>query len=153
MTTTIEIAPAELDSENDVLATARKQARQTGSQYAGDITPQDAWQLFSRQAAVLIDVRTVEERATVGYVPDSLHVAWATGNPLERNHNFVRELGSKAGKLEVILFLCRSGKRSVAAAEAVSKLGFKNVFNVAEGFEGDGHGSGWLARDLPWSKD
>jgi rhodanese-related sulfurtransferase len=92
----------------------------------------------------------------VGYVPDSIHLAWATGNPLERNPRFVRELESKAHKLDVILLLCHSGGCSVAAAEAVSRLGFKNVFNVTEGFEGVwGYGNGWRARsgDLPWVQD
>ena len=70
------------------------------------------------------------------------------------NPRFVRELESKAGKLDVILLLCRSGKRSVAAAETLSRLGFKNVFNVTEGFEGESNlKSGWINRNLPWVKD
>lgn len=140
-----------------ILAAARDKAQQAGLQYAGDVSPREAWHLFSRQIATLIDVRTYEERKYVGYVPDSLHVAWATGSPLEKNPRFVRELESRASKLDVILLLCRSGKRSVAAAEAVSKLGFKNVFNVTEGFEGDaaqrGSLSGWRNHDLPWTRD
>jgi rhodanese-related sulfurtransferase len=142
-----------------ILEKAREQARESRINYAGDLSPEDAWQLFSNEAATLIDVRTIEERASVGYVPDSIHVAWAVGAAMERNPRFVRELESKAGKLDVILFLCRSGKRSVAAAEAVSRLGFKNVFNVIEGFEGEqeilqrGGVSGWRNRDLPWTKD
>jgi rhodanese-related sulfurtransferase len=134
-----------------ILAASREAARQSSLQYAGNVSPQEAWYLFAHGDALLIDVRTPEELNTVGYVPDSLHVAWATGNPLERNPNFVRELQSKADKLDVILFLCRSGRRSVAAAEAVSRLGFKNVFNVTEGFEGEpGLESGWRAHGLTW---
>jgi rhodanese-related sulfurtransferase len=134
-----------------ILDSSRDAARRAGLQYSGDVTPREAWYLFAHGDALLIDVRTSEELNTVGYVPDSLHVAWATGNPLERNPNFVRELQSKAGKLDVILFLCRSGRRSVAAAEAVSRLGFKNVFNITEGFEGEpGQESGWRAHGLTW---
>jgi rhodanese-related sulfurtransferase len=136
-----------------ILDAARSAARQAGLHYAGDVTPEEAWYLFAHGSAVLVDVRTAEELDTVGYVPESHHVAWATGASLQRNPHFVRELESKAHKLDVILLLCRSGKRSVAAAEAVSRLGFKNVFNVLEGFEGDGNGSGWRARELPWAKD
>jgi rhodanese-related sulfurtransferase len=70
------------------------------------------------------------------------------------NPRFVRELDSKAGKLDVVLFLCRSGKRSVAAAETASRLGYKNVFNVTEGFEGEINlKNGWVNRKLPWVKD
>jgi rhodanese-related sulfurtransferase len=150
-----ERTSAELSEEaDDILDAARERARLLGLSYAGDVTPQQAYQLFSLQAATLIDVRTVEERQNVGYVAETPHVAWATGPAMERNPRFIRELESKAGKLDVILFLCRSGKRSVAAAEAVSRLGFKNVFNVTEGFEGEqGLENGWRARGLPWKKD
>ena len=78
---------------------------------------------------------------------------------MERNPRFIRELESKADTLDVILFLCRSGKRSAAAAEAASKVGFKNVFDVVEGFEGEvvnGQGvttGGWKSYDLPWVQD
>jgi rhodanese-related sulfurtransferase len=134
-----------------ILEASRESAKQAGLNYAGDVSPQEAWYLFAHGDALLIDVRSVEELKTVGYVPESLHVAWATGNPLERNPNFLRELQSKADKLDVILFLCRSGRRSVAAAEAVSSLGFKNVFNITEGFEGEtGRENGWRAHGLTW---
>ena len=153
-------SPDEEAAESHViLAAAREAAQQSGLRYAGDITPQDAWRLFSRQVALLIDVRTAEERKFVGFVPDSLHVAWMTGAAMQKNQNFLRELEAKTGRHDVILFLCRSGKRSVAAAEAVTQVGFKNVFNVLEGFEGDledgkrGIYSGWRSHDLPWVQE
>lgn len=121
------------------------------------VTPQLAWQLFSSGKAVLVDVRTAEERAFVGYVPDSIHVAWATGTSLTRNPRFVRELEAKTGKDKTILLLCRSGKRSALAAEAAQKAGFTQVFNVLEGFEGEldeqqhrGGSDGWRYHQLPW---
>jgi rhodanese-related sulfurtransferase len=56
-----------------------------------------------------------------------------------------------------VAFLCRSGVRSVAAAELVTAAGFARAYNVAEGFEGpvDGAGhrggaAGWKAAGLPW---
>jgi hypothetical protein len=61
--------------------------------------------------------------------------------------------------LDVILLRCRSGRCSDAAAEAASKVGFKNVFNVIEGFEGEtgngqrGFSGGWRSYDLPWVQD
>jgi rhodanese-related sulfurtransferase len=83
----------------------------------------------------LIDVRTPEERKFVGYVPDSVHVAWITGTSCVHNPHFVRELESKARKDEVLLFICRSGQRSAAAAATCAQ--FQNAFNVVEGFEGE----------------
>src|ERR1017187_2729684 len=116
-----------------IFLAARETARKVGLQYAGDVTPEEAWYLFAHGDALLVDVRTAEELQTVGYVPDSIHIAWATGNPLERNPTFVRQLESRVNRQDAILFLCRSGRRSVAAAEAASRLGFRNVFNVNEG--------------------
>lgn len=127
---------------------------------ADGVTPQVAWDLFSSGQAVLVDVRTAEERAFVGYVPDSVHVPWATGTSLTRNPRFVRELESKAGKDKTILLLCRSGKRSALALDAASKAGFTSVFNVLEGFEGElndklhrGTADGWRFHKLPWVQD
>jgi rhodanese-related sulfurtransferase len=129
----------------------------SGSGTDEGVSPQAAWNLASSGQAVLVDVRTAEERAFVGYVPDSVHVPWATGTSLTRNPRFVRELESKVGKDKTILLLCRSGKRSALAAEAAKKAGFTDVFNVLEGFEGEidaqqhrGGADGWRYRGLPW---
>lgn len=143
-----------------VLERARQQAAVDNLPYAGSVAPQDAWALVQSGEAVLIDVRTAEERKFVGHVPDSKHVAWMTGLSLSRNPRFVKELEAKAGKDDVVLLLCRSGKRSAAAAEAAAKGGFKNVFNILEGFEGDldeqqrrGSFNGWRSAGLPWIQD
>jgi rhodanese-related sulfurtransferase len=148
-------SPSEVLNESEtILDHARANARQVGLRYAGDVSPSDSWKLFEHGDAKLIDVRTLEERQTVGYVPKSIHAAWLVGNPLMSNPRFLRELETHAGKTDVILLLCRSGKRSVAAAETASRLGFKNVFNILEGFEGEKDSkNGWLNRKLPWVKD
>jgi rhodanese-related sulfurtransferase len=59
-----------------------------------------------------------------------------------------------------VVLLCRSGKRSAAAAEAAAKAGFTQVYNVLEGFEGDldsqnqrGDVGGWRYWNLPWQQD
>lgn len=145
----------------EVLNHARTQAQAQGLPYAGVVSAQDAWQLVQAGKAVLVDVRTNEERTFVGYVPQSLHVAWATGTSMNRNPRFVRELEAKAGgKAAVVVLLCRSGKRSALAAEAAAKAGFTHVFNIAQGFEGDlddqqqrGHSGGWRWHALPWLQD
>jgi len=142
------------------LAEARATAQAAGLTYAGGVAPQQAWALVQSGAAVLVDVRSGEERKFVGHVPESLHVAWATGTSLTRNPRFVRELEAKVRKTEVVLLLCRSGKRSALAAEAATKAGFANVFNVLQGFEGEldaagqrGHADGWRFHGLPWVQD
>jgi rhodanese-related sulfurtransferase len=139
---------------------ARTAILSSPSPLATGISPHTAWDLFFRGDAVLVDVRSAEERKFVGYVPDSVHVAWATGTSLTRNPRFVRELESKVGKDAVILLLCRSGKRSALAAEVAAKAGFTRVLNILEGFEGElderqrrGSADGWRFHGLPWVQD
>lgn len=158
----------EVEEELVVLPEALEQARAKAAEsnwpYAGGVTPPIAWELVQKGQAVLVDVRSGEERKFVGHVPESLHVAWATGTALTRSPRFVRELEAKlakdGGKDAVALLLCRSGKRSALAAEAAAKAGFTRVFNVLEGFEGEidahqhrGGSDGWRFHGLPWVQD
>jgi len=154
------MSTATLETLAPALQRAQAEARERGLPYAGSVPPQEAWALVQAGAALLVDVRSGEERHFVGQVPGSVHVAWATGTALTRNPRFVRELESKAGKERPLLLLCRSGKRSALAAEAAHKAGFSQVFNVQEGFEGDldpsgqrGHFNGWRFHGLPWQQD
>ena len=147
-------------ASHPVLDRVRQEARRSGLPYAGSVPPLEAWALVQAGAAVLVDVRSAEERKFVGQVPGSQHVAWATGTALTRNPRFVRELEAKVRKDEPVLLLCRSGKRSALAAEAATKAGFTSVFNVLEGFEGEldsqqrrGTADGWRFRGLPWVQD
>jgi len=142
------------------LEQAHADAAERNLPYAGGVAPAVAWQLVQAGEAVLVDVRSGEERKFVGHVPESLHVPWATGTALTRNPRFLRELEAKVGKNDVLLFLCRSGKRSAIAAEAATRIGFTAVFNVSEGFEGDldgerrrGNVGGWRLRGLKWVQD
>lgn len=144
----------------EILRKAREAAAADNLGYAGGIAPSDAWTLFTSGAATLVDVRSAEERKFVGHVPNTLHVAWATGTALTRNPRFARELEAKIKKDQVVLFLCRSGKRSADAAQAATKAGFTQAFNVLEGFEGDidteqqrGRLGGWRFHRLPWVQD
>jgi rhodanese-related sulfurtransferase len=148
----------------EVLEQAQAEAVARHVPYAGGVSPVEAWQLVQQGAALLVDVRSGEERKFVGHVPESVHVPWATGTALTRNPRFVRELEAKlakdGGKEAVALLLCRSGKRSALAAEAAAKAGFTRVFNVLEGFEGEidahqhrGGGDGWRFHGLPWVQD
>lgn len=134
--------------------------------YAGDIAPQEAWQLLSEDPeAVLVDVRTEAEWRFVG-VPDLsslqrdvIYVEWSRSDG-SRNENFVEDLiaaGVTPAERPVV-FLCRSGNRSVGAAEAATKAGIAPSYNIAIGFEGGlderGHRgvAGWKALGLPWKQ-
>ncbi|MGB0670329.1 MAG: rhodanese-like domain-containing protein [Rhodospirillales bacterium] len=135
--------------------------------YAGDLKPADAWAKLESDASVhLIDVRTQAEWNFVG-VPDlsgigrDVHfIQWQKFPSGLVNTEFVEEVKDKiADPKTPILFLCRSGGRSAAAAAAMTDAGYVNCFNVAEGFEGDkdgtGHRStlgGWRFAGLPWNQ-
>ncbi len=146
----------------EILDRAAQYAIDEELEFAGGVPPKDAWALISAGAAVLVDVRTNEERKFVGHVPAGEHVAWATGTSLNRNPRFVKELEIKLknNKEQVIVLLCRSGKRSALAAEAAAKAGFTQVYNILEGFEGElneqqqrGDTGGWRHAHLPWVQD
>lgn len=129
--------------------------------FAGVLSPQAAWDLVRTGRAILLDVRTLEERTYVGHVPGALNVAWATGTAMNRNPHFVRQVQQQIpAKDATVVVLCRSGKRSARAAAALTLAGYTHVFNVGEGFEGnlDGAGhrgtlDGWRFRGLPWQQD
>lgn len=159
-TSPVASQPAQAGPLHPVLERALARAADEGLPYAGGMTPAEAWELVSAGEAVLVDVRSGEERKFVGHVPESLFIPWATGTSLTRNPRFVRDLESKTGKDAVVLLLCRSGKRSALAAEAAARAGFRHVFNIREGFEGDlddqqrrGSFNGWRHAGLPWIQD
>jgi rhodanese-related sulfurtransferase len=156
----LQLPPSHEDAPAAVLQRARERAQARALAYAGDVTPEEALALASAGMARLIDVRTPEERRFVGYAPHSVHISWATGTAFTRNPRFLRELEAKARKDEVLLMLCRSGSRSLAAAEAATKGQFEQAFNVLEGFEGElnaegrrNSSGGWKFRGLPWIQD
>ncbi len=135
--------------------------------YSGDISVEEAWRrLGDETSAVLVDVRTPAEWNFVG-TPDLsgirkqiVRVSWQTLPKMEQNPAFVEEVRAQASDSDAsLLFLCRSGVRSKAAAIAMTAVGYSQCFNVAGGFEGDLDGDrhrgvtgGWKAAGLPWSQ-
>lgn len=137
--------------------------------YAGDVSPLEAWKLLSDNPnAVLVDVRTDAEWRFVG-VPDlsslGREVVFLEWNTSDGRHNpdFADQLRRQiepapAGQERPVLFLCRSGNRSIGAAEVATQLGITPAYNVLDGFEGhldaNGHRgeTGWRAIGLPWKQ-
>lgn len=124
--------------------------------YAGDVAGALAYQWMVSGEAVMVDVRSDAERAWVGEVPGSVAAAlrlWPGMVPNPHFDDALRHAVAPAGK---VTFLCRSGVRSVAAAQRATDLGFE-AYNILEGFEGDlnddGHRGvtgGWRKAGLPW---
>ena len=127
--------------------------------YAGDVTPAEAWRLAGSGQAVIVDVRTGEEWYWVGRVPGAEHIEWAIGRQQTRNENFLTDLAARVPRDRQVLFLCRSGVRSQAAAKAATSVGYASAWNIVGGFEGPiddqrqrGKLSGWRAAGLPWEQ-
>jgi rhodanese-related sulfurtransferase len=139
--------------------------------YEGDISVTDAYSMLERdKSTVLVDVRTKAEWSYVG-VPDlsgidkeTILLEWQEFPTMRVASDFVPHLTEilRARGLPAtapVLFLCRSGARSRAAAMALTKAGQEHCYNIAEGFEGPlddkrqrGAVAGWKAHGLPWTQ-
>ncbi len=143
------------------------------SPLVGEVDPAEAWHILSSEKnARLIDVRTRAEWAFVGVADvgslaqKPLFIEWARYPSMSLNPAFMAEVEEALGSdtPSTLLFICRSGARSLQAAMAVaehfaSKGATLTCLNVAEGFEGDldasghrGDHNGWKARGLAWSQ-
>lgn len=128
------------------------------------LSPPEAWQLIQdRPNALLVDVRSQMEFLFVGHPAGAIHIPWIDEPDWTVNPHFVTQvrqaiLGGAKGAAPILL-ICRSGVRSLEAGQALVDAGLKEVYNVAEGFEGtlDEHHhrssrGGWRFHDLPWEQ-
>jgi len=142
-----------------------------GEVHIAVVSVEEAWtRLKSNAGSVLIDVRTIAEWAYVG-LPDlstvgkrPVLVEWQ-GFPDDRqNTAFVERVTEAlapigADRDSELFFICRSGQRSLKAAQAMATTGFTRCRNVSDGFEGPldparhrGQLGGWKAKGLPWAQ-
>ncbi len=133
--------------------------QQNALNFAGHISPQDAYALVVRGHAVLVDIRSNAERTWVGFVPNSIDIEWKIWPGMEINPHFDAQLMAVVTTDKPLLMLCRSGIRSIAAAQRAQALGYQ-AWNILEGFEGDpddaahrGNTGGWRYRGLPWRQN
>lgn len=64
--------------------------------YAGDVTPQQAWQWVQEGKAVLVDVRSSAEMEWVGRVPGAAAVPWKQWPGMAMNPDFDAQLRAAA---------------------------------------------------------
>ena len=140
----------------EIRKAARERAGHMGLTYSGALLPAEAHQLMQAGAA-LVDVRTKPELQYVGRVPGAVAVEWQTYPGNRPNPEFLAELAAVVPKDQPVMFMCRSGARSHSAAEAAIRAGWKEAYNVLEGFEGDKDAEqhrntvgGWRKAGLPW---
>ena len=121
----------------------------------------------------ILDVRTPGEYIFVGHAPMAANIPIrfldpevdaGSGRPaMPLNKNFVEEVRKKFEPSDTILVMCRSGGRSAAAVNTLAKAGYKQVYNIVDGFEGDALNvpgsynngrrllNGWRNAGLPWT--
>jgi len=135
----------------------------------------------NKDKTLFLDVRTKEEVQFLGMatvadanVPYMQNNDWFEWNDKGGNFKLVpnnafgaeveRRLTAKGlTKNDTIIVMCRSGDRSSLAANILTDLGYKKVYSVVEGYEGDmakdgpNKGrrmvNGWKNDGLPWSYD
>ncbi|WP_018869978.1 rhodanese-like domain-containing protein [Thioalkalivibrio sp. ALgr3] len=123
--------------------------------------------LRERPRDLLVDVRSTMEFLFVGHPVGAVHIPWIDEPDWTVNPDFVPQvrkllLGGAMDTAEdapSVYLICRSGKRTLAAAEALLQAGMHNVYSVEEGFEGpldeQHHRStvgGWRYHGLPWEQ-
>lgn len=104
------------------------------------------WQASQTNIKIL-DVRTPEEYMFIGHAPIAFNVPLAlqtyNWNPKTNEYDmqpvadFVAQVKKVAQPTDTILVTCRSGGRSAMAVNQLAKAGYKYVYNITDGFEGD----------------
>src|SRR5262249_25796186 len=127
------------------------------------MTAQEAADFVAKNGSKLLflDIRTSAEVSFVGMpTPADANVPYMIKPPfpvwdntrsnfkLEPNPDFLPDLRKRLSAKgltpdDTIVLICRSGDRSAAAANLLAEAGFKQVYSVVDGFEGD------LAADGP----
>ncbi|MFQ6081853.1 MAG: rhodanese-like domain-containing protein [Candidatus Aminicenantia bacterium] len=131
------------------------------SQNIEEVSSREAYQMLKNSSTYLIDVRSVAEYVFVGHPEMAYNIPLMFWSEKEQklipNENFLQDIKSSFKKDDVLIFLCRSGGRSLEAAKLAKQSGFIKLFNVKEGFEGekDEQGyrtvNGWKNSHLPYS--
>jgi rhodanese-related sulfurtransferase len=142
----------------EILTLAQARGKALERPYQGELTPQEASELLRlAPGARIVDVRTRAEWDWVGRVGGAVEIEWNQYPGGIRNPNFIAELKRQVDPEALVMFLCRSGARSIGAATAATEAGYNSCYNILEGFEGDkdanGHRNtigGWRKAGLPW---
>ncbi len=141
-----------------ILETAQQRAKEANFPYQGSLTPKEAYEILqSAPGAKLVDVRTRAELDWVGRIEGAIEIEWMTYPGMKANPHFLPHFEQQVENEALVLFICRSGGRSHAAAVAASQAGYTSCYNILEGFEGDlstskhrNVSNGWRAAGLPW---
>jgi rhodanese-related sulfurtransferase len=133
------------------------------AQEVEEILPEKAYEMLKNPQTYLVDVRSIAEYVFIGHPKMAYNIPlmfWSEEKQeLVPNDHFIQDLKSRFKEDHVLIFMCRSGGRSLRATKQAKQEGFINVYNLKEGFEGekDSQGyrtvNGWKERGLPYTYD
>ena len=114
----------------------------------------DAFDILTKKLnSYLIDTRSDLEWKTTG-IPDLLSINKETylinwGPVLDQSffEEYKKFLLIRFNQKDSLFFICRSGSRSMMAAQFAIKFGFNNSFNIYDGFSNDNN-QNWV-KNLP----
>lgn len=117
--------------------------------YKADINSKTAYNM-QQEGTLIVDVRTRGEFKTLrakGAI--NIPVFYEKNGKREFNKNFPNEIYSALeGNLDKkVILICRSGSRTKLASNLLAYQGFKNVYNIKNGFQYD-----WTKVNLPTEK-
>ena len=113
------------------------------------VNSKDAYAMWkaSPEKVFIIDTRTPQEYVYIGHAPMAYNIP-SKLNTMEydakkktyktvANENFLAEVQKRFKKNDTVLLMCRSGNRTAKAANLLADAGYKKVYNIYDGFEGD----------------
>ena len=139
------------------------------------VTAKEAYQRWEAapDKVKIIDVRTPEEVFWVGHPPMAWKIPVVAVSlkkkadkqqfPMRTLPDFDARVQKVAKTEDTLMVMCRSGGRGAMAVNLLAKAGFKNVYNVTDGMEGDSVDdpesvfqgqrlvNGWKNSGLPWT--
>ena len=139
------------------------------------VTAKEAFEMWraAPDKVMIVDVRTPEEFLFVGHPPMAWKIPVAAQSyewdaekqqfPMRLLPDFVARVQKIAKPDAMLLVTCRSGGRGAMAVNLLAEAGFKNVYNIVDGVEGDavknpdsvfdGHRlvNGWKNSLCPWN--
>jgi rhodanese-related sulfurtransferase len=139
------------------------------------VTAREAYERWKAapDKVTILDVRTPEEFMWVGNAPMAWDIPaiavtyeWDADKgqfPMRPLPDFVARVQKVAQPTDTLMVMCRSGGRGAMAVNLLAAAGFKNVYNITDGFEGDAVSdpesvfrgqrlvNGWKNSGLPWT--
>ncbi|MGB5190976.1 rhodanese-like domain-containing protein [Robiginitalea sp.] len=141
------------------------------------VTSKEAYKMWKANPdkIKILDVRTLDEYINIGHAEMARNIPaflqtynWDADKKsfsYQMNPDFAEQAQKVFNQQDTILVTCRSGGRSALAINFLASLGYKNLYNITDGFEGDAETNpeskdfgkrvlnGWKNAGVPWTYD